>query len=179
MNLKSRARIAGATMFPAGSDALIASTFFRTFTGLSLNRKFWTGPTTLPFSTSHRPSRVESVELDRLGIHGADVEEVRHEKAAFGFVDELVDGVRPALENDAAGERKRFELVLGGPVAVDRNGLHDSLLDPRRLPRRKARGARTAETSETADAPPPPPPARRLPTRGARRGAGRTGPSAA
>src|SRR5512141_2394364 len=93
----------------------------------------------------------ETRELDGLRIHGADVEEVRHEKAALGPLDELVDRARAAFEDDAARERKRFELVLGGPVTVDRNGFDDSLLDPRRPARRQARGAASAEAAEAEE----------------------------
>src|SRR5512143_4041461 len=96
-------------------------------------------PDDLAFFDEPQPVAREARELDVQRVHGANVEEVRHEEAPLGPPDELVDGARPALEHDAAGERKRLEPVPGGPVAVDRNGFHDSLFDPRRPARWKLR----------------------------------------
>src|SRR5262249_50897800 len=65
---KSRARIAGTiidanSLPPARTATLVASRFFSKLTGLSLNRKLFTGWTIFPFSTSQTPSRVRPVTV--------------------------------------------------------------------------------------------------------------------
>src|SRR2546422_3974472 len=60
--------IAGTTMRPAGTAWVMPSAFCNITTGLSLKRRFVTGPAILPLSIRKRPSRVSPVSWQVCGL---------------------------------------------------------------------------------------------------------------
>ena len=150
VNRKSRARMAGKAFDPLATGALMASRFFSRFTGLSLNRKLFTGWTILPFSISQTPSRVRPVITRFCGLtermYQNRVTSRARSVSAIRSSSELVR----AFQDHAAGERDGLPAGLAGPVAVDGQLLHDAVLDPGGLAGRQP-------MSVADDATPPPP----------------------